>query len=208
MTAAETHTDPKHRLIVAAQEVFAEKGFEAASVREICSRAGANGAAINYHFGTKERLYSEACRHAHNCGDAGEPMPEFPLGTPPEEKLRQFIRIMAVRMHAPASPASVALLMRELANPSAAGQAVVHEYIKPKAMLLREILQELRPDLTPQKRLMIGFSIIGQILYYRQNRTVSELLFGKAAIEELSTDLVAEHIVQFSLSAVLPRGDS
>ena len=45
-------TDPKHRLILAAQEVFATKGREAASVREIGTFAGANIAAINYHFGS------------------------------------------------------------------------------------------------------------------------------------------------------------
>ena len=51
--------DLKARLLEAAGEEFAEKGFEAARVRSICERAGANLAAINYHFGDKERLYVE-----------------------------------------------------------------------------------------------------------------------------------------------------
>ena len=61
--------DPtKVRLIEAAGEEFAEKGFECARVRTICERAGANVAAVNYHFGDKEQLYVEAVLDAHRCG--------------------------------------------------------------------------------------------------------------------------------------------
>jgi TetR/AcrR family transcriptional regulator, regulator of cefoperazone and chloramphenicol sensitivity len=44
------------QLLEAAGEVFAEVGFRDATVREICRRADANIAAINYHFGDKENL--------------------------------------------------------------------------------------------------------------------------------------------------------
>ncbi|UBM60594.1 TetR/AcrR family transcriptional regulator [Marinilongibacter aquaticus] len=39
-----------------AETLFAEKGFEAASVREIAKEAGVNLAMINYYFGSKEKL--------------------------------------------------------------------------------------------------------------------------------------------------------
>lgn len=52
----------RQRLIEAAISVFAEKGYARASTREICRRAGANGAAIHYYFGDKASLYREICR--------------------------------------------------------------------------------------------------------------------------------------------------
>jgi AcrR family transcriptional regulator len=59
-TAAVKTTDTtRHALLDHAADVFAENGFDRASVREITSRASANQAAINYHFGGKEALYRD-----------------------------------------------------------------------------------------------------------------------------------------------------
>ena len=53
------------RLLHAAGEVFAERGFRAATVRQITERAGVNLAAINYHFHDKGELYARALHAAH-----------------------------------------------------------------------------------------------------------------------------------------------
>ena len=47
---------PKLRLLEAAERLFCEKGFEGVSVRDITGEAGANVAAINYHFGSRDGL--------------------------------------------------------------------------------------------------------------------------------------------------------
>lgn len=44
-------------LIGAARELFAERGYDGASIRAITERAGANLGAVTYHFGSKEALY-------------------------------------------------------------------------------------------------------------------------------------------------------
>lgn len=51
-----TAPDTKDRLRAAAEVLFAAKGFRGISVREITDRAGANLAAVNYHFGSKAGL--------------------------------------------------------------------------------------------------------------------------------------------------------
>jgi AcrR family transcriptional regulator len=49
----------RQRLIDVATEIFSERGYDGASVREICAKADANIAAIKYYFGGKEALYRE-----------------------------------------------------------------------------------------------------------------------------------------------------
>lgn len=52
MSAASTQTT----ILDAAEAMFAEAGFAATSLRELTARAGANLAAVSYHFGSKEGL--------------------------------------------------------------------------------------------------------------------------------------------------------
>jgi AcrR family transcriptional regulator len=193
--------DARQRLLETAQAVFGDRGFDGAKVRDICKGAGVNIAGINYHFGGKEELYIEAVKHAHTCARM-ESFPVLPPGTPPSEKLKGFIREMVARMHTPTSPAAMKLMMREMADPGKAADIVVKEFIQPVAFALRDILRELLPDCDERKLLATGFSIIGQILFYRQNRPVTELIFGKEAVDALDVNFVTDHIICFTLAAL------
>lgn len=196
--------DTRQRLLLAGEEEFAEKGFAAATTRDITRRAGVNIAGINYYFRDKETLYVECLKAAHACTDGGtnDPPPVWPDGMPAVDKLRAFIRLMAGKMHAPARPSAMQLLMREMAHPSAAGRAVILEYIQPKAFALRDILTELLPGADPRRLLMVGFSVIGQVLFYRQNRPVVELMFGKERVDALDLPAVTDHVTRFTLAAL------
>ena len=62
------------RLLKAAARVFAEHGYQDATVRQICERAGANIALVNYHFGDKLELYTEVLRFSLQPGRARSPI--------------------------------------------------------------------------------------------------------------------------------------
>jgi TetR/AcrR family transcriptional regulator, regulator of cefoperazone and chloramphenicol sensitivity len=197
--------DAKQRLLLAAEEAFAEKGFAGASVREICTKAGVNVASVNYYFGgegAKERLYAAAVKNAHLCSMPPHSFDEFTADLPPIEKLRGFIFEMTRQMFLPTRSTAMQLVMREFAHPSEAGAEVVREHIQPHAFLLRSILQEMFPHAEPTRLHMVGFSVIGQVLYYRQNRPVSDLLFGPEVHAAMTAEAVAEHITHFCLAAL------
>lgn len=55
----------KARILAVAEDVFAAKGFEGASTREIASRAGVNISSLHYHWDTKEVLYFAVFQHIY-----------------------------------------------------------------------------------------------------------------------------------------------
>lgn len=58
--------DTKLKILYAANELFAQKGFSASSMREIAQRADVNLSAINYHFRNKESLYQDVFEYNHS----------------------------------------------------------------------------------------------------------------------------------------------
>jgi TetR/AcrR family transcriptional regulator, regulator of cefoperazone and chloramphenicol sensitivity len=195
--------DPRRRLLEAAGQIFAEKGFEGATVREIKDRAGVNIAAVNYYFQSKERLYIEAVKNA-SCGSLDHsPLPAWPPGTSPTVKLREFIGVMVGRLMNRDKPAwHTRLMMREMAQPTSACAEWVRDYVRPNAEVLTGILEELLPPGTPPfKRYLTGFSIMGQCLHYMQNKPVIQLLMGDE-YAQITPEAVAAHVTEFSLAAL------
>ena len=203
------HDDAQERLIEAAGRIFAEKGFDGATVRDICQQANANLAAINYYFRDKERLYIETVKSACQRQAEQFPLPHWPEGTPSVTKLRDFIKTLVRRMvdhPADRSEWHRQLFLREMAQPTAACAELVRESIRPTAMILGAIVQELLPDAPESKRMMVAFSIVGQCLLYRTLEPVVSQLVGETEFRSYSAEKLAEHIADFSLAA-LERND-
>ncbi len=194
----------KTRIIDAAGEVFAEKGFEQATVREICKRAEVNLAAINYHFGDKQNLYIEAVKRAYCEGEEDEPL-LIPAEVTAEQKLYYFIEHMMTDMLDRESPTwHVELMMREMARPTLACSELVQSYIGPKFSILMSIIEELVPSNLPlSKRHLLAFSVVGQCLLYRFHRPIGKLLIGDDEFESLfDVTYLAKHICEFSLQGI------
>jgi AcrR family transcriptional regulator len=199
---------PRERLLDAAGQVFAEKGYHAATVREIVQRADANIAAVNYYFGDKEHLYVEAVRQAGLCCAQRAPMPQWAPATPPASKLRDFIHTFLSRT---ATGDDLdwrgVLILRELVQPSAACMAFVDQFVRPNCEILTGILRELLPaDVPETRRRLIAFSIIGQCLHYRVARGVIRLLVGDE-FDTYDVERLTEHITDFSLAGMGLRPD-
>ena len=85
--AAET---TRERIREVALDVFSEHGFEGTSTREICSRAGVNGAALNYHWRSKQQLWEAVCER---CGDwFGSVAAQIDLSSHPRDAIASFLR--------------------------------------------------------------------------------------------------------------------
>src|ERR1700738_3121880 len=81
--------DTRRRILQAAGPIFAEQGFHAATIKQITDAAKANVAAVNYHFGSKRKLYLEVLRLA--LPDIRGLLFQTIPGSSPKEELRSFI---------------------------------------------------------------------------------------------------------------------
>ena len=196
--------DPtKARLLEAAGEEFAEKGFDGATVRSICARAGANIAAVNYHFGDKEQLYLQAIIEAHRCGVEMPSDAEF-FASPPTEQLRRYIRHFLSNILAldQVGGWQQNLILREMMRPSQASDRLVQEVIRPRFERLLEVLRRVCPHTDEQRLHVRAFSIIGQCLFYKVARQIAERLVGPEEFDSLDLSYLADHITSFSLAAL------
>lgn len=128
-------------LLNTAGQVFAEMGYAAASSKEICQRAGANMAAVNYHFGSKDGLYEAVLIEAHRqIVSVDELLALTHAGTDPRAQLGAVITHLIE--HAPRSLESwgTRVLIRELVTPSHLVPALVRQAIKPKAKVLQQVV--------------------------------------------------------------------
>jgi AcrR family transcriptional regulator len=58
--------DTREQILDAAWDLFAERGFEDVSVRDVTNTAGVNLASVSYHFGGKEGLIQETVKRCMN----------------------------------------------------------------------------------------------------------------------------------------------
>lgn len=82
--------ETREAIISAAEEEFAEKGFELASAREICRRAGVNSALLSRYFGSKEALYRIVAKKLF--GDLGAPLANLSDNVTDEVSWRAAVR--------------------------------------------------------------------------------------------------------------------
>lgn len=207
-------TDTRRRLLEAAGEVFAENGYRAATIRDICKRAGANIAAVNYHFGDKGRLYAEVLTYAHRCSLEKYP-PSLGLAESAaapiaaEERLAAFVRSFMLRILDEGRPAwHGKLMLREMAEPTAALDSLVEESIRPNLNLIRGIVTDLLGGAATEDDIRVcASSVVAQCLFYYHCRPVITRLYPRQSYAADEIGRLADHITRFSLGGLMHRAE-
>jgi TetR/AcrR family transcriptional regulator, regulator of cefoperazone and chloramphenicol sensitivity len=183
------------RLLEAASELFAEKGFAGVTTREIAAAAGVTLACINYHFAGKAGLYRTALLEAHTA--AAESMRT--ADGPPEARLRAFIHAMVDRV-LDGRQVAVRLLARELAQPTAALDEVVERSIRPTSELLRTIIRNILGTAATDERVRhAAISVIGQCLHWHHGRP---MIVRLCPDETFDAARIATHIADLTIAGL------
>ncbi len=204
MSEVETRTASEHtraRLLDAAREVFSQYGFQGATVREICRRADANGAAVNYHFGSKEGLLTEALNFSQLAALQNDNVKSADC---PKERLRLFLRdFMLMLLDEKNASSQCRIMARELADPTPALDQIVSEAIAPLHKFLGKLLREIVGDQVSETELRrCVYSILGQCQFYRHSHPVLQRMNPKLRYDHKEIEAIAEHIADFSLAGI------
>ena len=140
------------KILAAAEQEFAEKGYELASVREISRRADVNVALANRYFGSKEELYRVVARRLF--GDLGAPMAALAEKATDEASWRAAVREWVddfLFMTLPTEPAQklcAALFRHEVTRPTKFHGEFLRDFGKPVYDALRNLLARVLSDET------------------------------------------------------------
>jgi AcrR family transcriptional regulator len=192
----------RQRLVEAAGEMFAELGFHHTTVRQICTRAGANIAAVNYHFRDKTGLYTEVVRQSMRAAKLDAVRAAFDQNAPPEQILRAVVKTRLESLRGlDLGDWHFRIFAHELAKPTPAMNVIVNEAIRPLYSRLCKLISSiLRLQPGDAKTRLCANSIIGQILFYAFAGQVINRLGPKMKITTTQVDLIADHITEFSLA--------
>jgi AcrR family transcriptional regulator len=203
-----TSATVQERLLDAAEMLFCEKGFEGTSIRDITSEAGCNVAAVNYHFGGKEKLYFEVFhRHLTALRDARiAGINKVMSQSDGEITLEQLLRAFAMAFVEPLLDESrgrrlMKLMIREMLDSHLPKRMFADEMATPTLTAFGGAMARVCPGLEQKQTVMSMMSVIGQLL---QVVHLSKMFSDEEDIGLPVPGLVemVDHIVEFSAAGI------
>jgi AcrR family transcriptional regulator len=201
----------REKILNTAEALFAEKGYEGVSVRDITGRAGCNVAAVNYHFGSKKSLYREV--FLVKMAERSKKVQSLfwkKIGnnsdTPPEKIIRSLSEAF---LKSPFSEKERIihhkLMAREAERPSEVFDEFHKEVLMPFFRSLFVMLEPHMPGtLKREQKILYLMSIFAQIIHFNLARTMITKVTGQTYDEKYIDELI-EHIVRFSLKGICGR---
>jgi TetR/AcrR family transcriptional regulator, regulator of cefoperazone and chloramphenicol sensitivity len=194
----------RRRLLESGARLFAARGFTHVTVREICTAAGANVAAVNYHFGDKLGLYVQVVRAAIDAmrtTSEAVRQPNEPGSA--EDRLRRYIRVFLRRVAGRESWIHQ-LMAREMADPTPALDLIVEQAIRPRMLyLIRLVAELLECSAEDERAIRCAASVQAQCLSLLPNPVGKRLrLPPRRRGNEAELEAVVQHVAEFSLAGI------
>ena len=202
-TSTKTTASTKTQILENAVPLFAEKGYRDATCAEISSRAKANIAAINYHFGSKESLYRHSLRRAFELADARYPF-HGGLGKDAsgEQKLRACMEAL-IRRHYDSGPAGYLnqMINHQVSRPTAPHTMVMQEITQLQGNHLFNTLEQITGPLSEQLMQAAKMNTIALCIFPSLAPAMENILFPEDPSPE-EIDAIIERQYTFVLAGL------
>lgn len=206
----------RRRLLEAAEELFSERGFERVSVRDVTEKAGANVAAINYHFGSREGLVEKVIeRYITPVNEermARLEALERKAGAKPvavEELLEAFFRpfVTQVRRSELSEKLSLKLMGRMVADQAGRMPAAVEGTFQTMVRRYSRAFAKALPGVDGEDLLWRLHFVVGAMIHAMSHEEMLQRLTDGAAGAP-STETTLARLVRFSAAGLKQRDDT
>ena len=192
----------RNRLLDAAERLFAENGYNGTSIRDLTSAADCNIAAVNYHFGGKDKLYIQMFhRQMHRMMDGHKEFINRVTNTPGstlEDLLRGVVSqpLKQIERNDP-SGAIMKLMVREVLNQHIGKDEILGEFKSEFFSLLGDAIRVFCPSLNLRNTQMLFFTLDAMVIH--------PVLFSEfylEVVEDLDFDGIIDHIVKVAAAGI------
>jgi len=189
----------KQKILLAALEVFADKGYKNTTTRDICSKIKMNTAAVNYHFSTKIELYRQVFIFMFENSESLTPNVNINFESIEDWKhsIKTWILdfLLSLSSDSPLSRWKSILIAREMAEPSEIFPWLFTNFFKPSICFLEKHFLFVSPKNTPKENIYFEtFSLLSQCLFYIQNKSLSETVLGNDFYNDKNIHTIADII--------------
>jgi AcrR family transcriptional regulator len=199
--------DVENRLLDAAEELFCQKGFAGTSIRDITAKADCNVAAVNYHFGSKEKLYLQIFKqHFSRLRDnhiaAINKVMSGPAGS---ITLHNLLRSYATAFVEPLvgknkTSRLVTLMSREMLDPHLSPTLFYDDMMLPVQKVMQDAIRKVCPAISDEDSALSIISIVGQLIHIVR---FTEFIERDRAIKvPFDLNRMVEHAVNFSAAGI------
>lgn len=193
----------RDRILAEACKLFADKGFRGTTIAEVCRKAQANIAAVNYHFGTKEKLYQQAWRFAHDRLAATAPLHDPALThRPAAQRLRAHI-LNNIQRAMLGDGLEFRIMRHEMTNPTGLLRQVIDDAIGPVRHTTQAILRELLgPSATDMDVELCEVCVVAPMMHLIHRRQAQKHEGIGPVFAESMLPEVADHFTAYALAGV------
>lgn len=197
-------------VLQAAGQVFASKGFDRATSKEICVLAGANGAAVNYHFGGFEALYDAVLLRAHERVLSWENLAAVAASdAAPGDKIRQLIALHMDALIGLGSHAwELRVVSRELVSPSPALLRLHAQQMSPRMLTIDLIVAEIMgaPVDSPAVRQAAFCTMTPSLMLLTGPPAMIHAIAGSGATDAVDLRALVDALAAYALAGIKALG--
>lgn len=175
--ANEGRPDRKSAILLAAEKLFAQHGYDVVSIRQIAEEAGVPLALVGYYYGQKHELFEAVFAHWQGTIDERLAGLREAMQAPPAQRLHRLVDAFlqpVLRLRASSEGEYYALMVaRELYHAREHTDRVLREFFDPMAHAFIDALHATLPHASRSEAAWVYQFMLGALLHHlRDDRIV------------------------------------